>query len=317
MRSRKSAASLQHDAATKATATLSLSSLPSSFTTLLLSMFDSPAYANLSTTYLNTVFNPSTPDDPKVKYFSIAGRISSMNVWHPLWLPKMVLDGFEEKEKEKGRILSPTLPGHERWGNDGLVTVQSARWGEFLGILEESDHWSLRGAKGVEIGVDLPSVSIPGLTSTSSKPKEGGDEGEGWSLGDWGKFVRAWRQEEKVAKGAGAAISDHQASSEEKRQTLREEASRPGLGKDFADEVVKASTDKLSAVFDWIIDQVPSRSSSPPDTALSSKSPSSFGGAPTARRESEKQAQKSDLASKADLERFYIALCRKLYDEGL
>ena len=28
-------------------------------------------------------------------------------------------------------------------------------------------------------------------------------------------------------------------------------------------------------------------------------------------------AMKSDLATKADLERFYVALCRKLYDEGL
>ncbi|TFY76123.1 hypothetical protein EWM64_g7893, partial [Hericium alpestre] len=55
---------------------LSLSALPSSFTTLLLSMFDSPAYANLTTSYLNTVFNPHTPDDPRVRYFSVAGRVA-------------------------------------------------------------------------------------------------------------------------------------------------------------------------------------------------------------------------------------------------
>ena len=36
-----------------------------------------------------------------------------------------------------------------------------------------------------------------------------------------------------------------------------------------------------------------------------------------AREEARKVAEKSDLATKADLERFYVALCRKLYDEGL
>ncbi|TFY65071.1 hypothetical protein EVJ58_g2209 [Rhodofomes roseus] len=79
---------------------LSLASLPSSFTTLLLSVLDSPAYANLTSTYLNTIFNPATPDHPSVKYFSVAGRMASTNVWHPLWLPKMVLEGFEERERE-------------------------------------------------------------------------------------------------------------------------------------------------------------------------------------------------------------------------
>ena len=229
----------------------------------------------------------------------------------------MVLDGFEEKEKEKGRILSPAPPDGERWGNDGLVTVQSARWGEFLGILEECDHWTLRGAKGVEFAVDLPSV--PGLSSSAKSKESGGDEGNGqWSLGDWSRFVTAWKREEKVAKDAGLAISNHhQVPIEEKRQVLKEEMARAGVGKDFADEVVRASTDKLSAVFDWIVEQVPSRA---PSTSPASSPPSlnaaSFGGTPTARPSPEKKS-KSDLSSSADLERFYIALCRKLYDEGL
>ena len=80
---------------------LSLASLPSSFTTLLLSLLNSPAYANLSTSYLTNVFNPNTPDDPRVRYFSVAGRLSSMNIWHPLWLPKMVLDGYESRQRER------------------------------------------------------------------------------------------------------------------------------------------------------------------------------------------------------------------------
>lgn len=130
---------------------LSLSALPSSFTTLLLSIVDSPAYANLTSSYLNDVFNPATPDDPTVKYFSVAGRMAGVSVWHPFWLPKMVLDGVEEKHRGRLRaIWEASKEGSERdnplwaqereWGNDGLVTIQSAKWGEFLGIMEGCDR---------------------------------------------------------------------------------------------------------------------------------------------------------------------------------
>lgn len=118
---------------------------------MLLSILDSPAYANLTSTYLNKVFNPSTPNDPNVKYYSVAGRMGGVNIWHPFWLPKMVLDGVEEKERERLRARWETRPfmyGEDTplwaresvWGNDGLVTVQSAMWGEFLGILEGCDR---------------------------------------------------------------------------------------------------------------------------------------------------------------------------------
>ena len=129
-------------ASARSSSTFSFSSLPSSFTTFLLGMFDSPAYANLTTRYLTKIFNPRTPDDPRVRYFSVAGRTGSVNVWHPLWLPKVVLDGANGME-----------------GNDGLVSVESARWGEFLGTLEGADHWAVRGASGIELlDADLASV---------------------------------------------------------------------------------------------------------------------------------------------------------------
>jgi triacylglycerol lipase len=138
----------------------SFSSLPSSFTTFLLGMFDSPAYANLTTRYLTKIFNPRTPDDPRVRYFSLAGRTGPLNIWHPLWLPKVILDGADGRE-----------------GNDGLVSVESARWGKFLGTLEGADHWALRGASGIEL-LDADLASVVGSKDT-------------WGLADWGRFMRA------------------------------------------------------------------------------------------------------------------------------
>ena len=35
------------------------------------------------------------------------------------------------------------------------------------------------------------------------------------------------------------------------------------------------------------------------------------------KAKSTKPAERNDLATKMDLERFYVALCKKLYDEGL
>jgi triacylglycerol lipase len=208
---------------------VSFSSLPSSFTTLLLSLFDSPAYANLTTSYLTETFNPRTPDDPRVRYFSIAGRMTALNIWHPLWFPKVVLDS----------VASASA------GNDGLVSVDSARWGEFLGTLEGADHWALRGASGIELDVDLPDAWI-----------------------DWGR----------------------------RKDALR------------------SSTDRLSAVVDWLVEQVPvaSRGTLAVADTGSSSSSSNWQSSPAAPPK-----PRGDLESVRDLERLYVALARKLYDEGL
>jgi triacylglycerol lipase len=246
----------------------------------------------LTTSYLNDVFNPSTPNDPRVKYFSVASRIDEMNIWHPLWLPKMVLDDAERKARERLKTAAgnasytastpPWAQEHE-WGNDGLVTVQSARWGEFLGILNGCDHWEIRGAGGLEMNVELPS----GINITNRAA------GEGWALGDWSKLIGAWRKQERGASGGLELAQATGIASSDTRETERiAQESRN-------DPVVKASTDKLSAVFDWLVDHVPT---SPPKEKL---------------KLSPKEPAKNDLATKFDLERFYVALTRKLYDEGL
>lgn len=232
-----------------------------------------------------------------------------MNVWHPLWLPKMVLDGYEQRQREHRRDEWRYEDGGERWGNDGLVTIESAKWGEFLGILEECDHWELRGARGIEL--DLWSASGGDASSRAGS--------EGWSLGDWGRFVGAWKKEEKKAKDVGATLSDRKERHPEfdvaKGQALDETVQEREKAQGITDEVVKASTEKLSAIVDWIVEQVPSRNS----TSLASNSQvgSSHVDEVADGMPGKKMQMKSELETKADLERFYVALCRKLYDEGL
>ncbi|KAJ6588483.1 Alpha/Beta hydrolase protein [Mycena capillaripes] len=301
---------------------LSLSQLPSSFATLILGIVDSPAYANLTSAYLNDVFNPQTPDDPRVKYFSVAGRMPGVNIWHPFWLPKMVLDGVEEKERERLRTLwenegrtetDPLWRRQREWGNDGLVTVQSAKWGEFLGIMEGCDHWEMRGARGIEFGVDLPALPAIGLGGPNTPANPSGD---GWGLMDWSRLVRAWKKEEKIQRDAASAASGHPQPT-----TAREEEQ---LKKNTDDALVKNSTEKIAAVFDWLVEQVPLGSKG---KVIDAKNRTEGEVAQMhgdvaemekhMKEEGKERRKKSELAKKEDLERFYIALSRKMYDEGL
>ena len=144
--------------------------------------------------------------------------MGALNIWHPLWFPKVVLDSASASTD-----------------NDGLVSVDSARWGEFLGTLEGADHWALRGASGIELDVDLPDAWI-----------------------NWSR---------------------------------RDEAER-----------LRSSTERLSAVVDWIVEQMPA----------------ALEGASVGRQSSSSSPKpRGDLQSIQDLERLYVALARKLYDEGL
>ncbi|KAJ7628613.1 alpha beta-hydrolase [Roridomyces roridus] len=280
--SRSAAADRAIDEEAKSSTSFSLSSLPSSFTSLLLNIVDSPAYANLTTHFLNDVFNPQTPDDPFVKYFSVAGRSPGLSIWHPLWLPQMVLDGVEQRQ------------GGGDWGNDGIVSVESAKWGEFLGIMEGCDHWEMRGSSGVELGMEFPSfpsIPIPSIPIPS--------------IGGLGSLVGKKRSAAAAAESAPAAAAAS-ASVNVAAQSAQGEPETKKQAED-ADAMLKISTDKMSSVFDWLVEQAPRTSTSSKAAAASE------GDAPQPKKE----AKKGELASKADLERFYIALCRKLYDEGL
>ncbi|KAG0743403.1 hypothetical protein G6F57_000565 [Rhizopus arrhizus] len=96
---------------------------------LILDYLDAPAYAHLTTDFCNNYFNPNTPDDPTVKYYSY-GASTKFTTWSSLLnIPgKMVY----EKEGE----------------NDGIVSVKSAQWGTYIKTLE-ADHWDLSGKSSI------------------------------------------------------------------------------------------------------------------------------------------------------------------------
>ncbi|MEW6237941.1 MAG: alpha/beta fold hydrolase [Candidatus Omnitrophota bacterium] len=88
------------------------------------------ALKQLTPAYLNETFNPQTPDDPRVRYFSYGGKISP---------PKNLWSNFP-------RPLTWRIVQEQEGDNDGLVSVESAKWGEFLGAIP-ADHGEQIGLK--------------------------------------------------------------------------------------------------------------------------------------------------------------------------
>lgn len=191
----------------------------------------------------------------------------------------------------------------------------------------------MRGARGIEFGVDLPAIPAIGLGGVSSLASRTA-AGDGWGFGDWGRLVGAWKKEETMEK---EVVANAETSGSHKpvptKSSPQERAQERARRRESDDAVVKSSTDKLSAVFDWLIEQVPA----PPRLGAKEKvmedvkkrtkqevveirqdrrSPE----VSEMQKHMNKEGQGrrvNELASKQDLERFYIALSRKLYDEGL
>lgn len=90
------------------------------------------AFAQLTTARILGEFNPAHPDDPRVAYWSVAGRSCG-------------LVDFACQADNAGEIVDPLLAASyeflsEGGPNDGLVPVSSAEWGVFLGTIP-GDHW--------------------------------------------------------------------------------------------------------------------------------------------------------------------------------
>jgi triacylglycerol lipase len=83
------------------------------------------AFAQLTRRFMTHEFNPGTPDDPGVRYFSYGAAL-----------------------RRKPPLLSPfrasfNVLSREEGPNDGLVSVESARWGTYKGTLEDVSHLDL------------------------------------------------------------------------------------------------------------------------------------------------------------------------------
>jgi triacylglycerol lipase len=86
---------------------------------------DTGAFEQLTTKYMQEHFNPNTPDDPSVRYFSYGATIKSRPpLLSPFRKSHKVLFGIE------GR-------------NDGLVSVESSKWGSYKGTLLGLNHLDL------------------------------------------------------------------------------------------------------------------------------------------------------------------------------
>ena len=274
----------------------SVSGFASSFTRYLLNIFDSPAYSNLTTSYLRDQFNPVTLDDPNVKYTSVAGRLPKMSVLHPLWFPKLVIDataekGFAEDEGHTGKAYE---------GNDGLVSVSSAKWGEFLGTVDECHHWDLRGEGGI----------FPSGGTTSNKPEGRPDTSKpgGW---DWeGELTH-----QLGLQGGDAGLST---KNPEAAKSNGQEAGVSSSGSSSWDVA------QVGQVLDWVTGQLPGGKNSETgkrqladaqrEKEKEERRQSGAGGMKRERSEGEDgEKRKRD---KFDLARFYGGLMVKLREDG-
>ncbi|KAI7832644.1 hypothetical protein BC939DRAFT_390862 [Gamsiella multidivaricata] len=81
------------------------------------------AAENLTTYYLQDEFNPKTPDDPEVSYYSYGAS----------FVPGL----FSRFRFSWGVIMDREGP------NDGLVSVKSAKWGTYVKTIPNADHMDL------------------------------------------------------------------------------------------------------------------------------------------------------------------------------
>ncbi|KAF9130228.1 hypothetical protein BGW39_003322 [Mortierella sp. 14UC] len=81
------------------------------------------AAENLTTYYLNNEFNPNTPNQPGVSYFSYAASFQP---------------GLFSRFRFSWQVIM------DREGpNDGLVSVKSAQWGKYIRTIPNADHMDL------------------------------------------------------------------------------------------------------------------------------------------------------------------------------
>ncbi|KAI9610659.1 hypothetical protein H4Q26_006806 [Puccinia striiformis f. sp. tritici PST-130] len=257
---------------------------------LLLNILDSPAYSNLSTHYLIDHFNPTTPNHQTLNTSKKSSSSGGLSMVHPLWLPSLIMDRLI------GR--SSASSSQNQGGHDGLVTVDSAKWGEFLGVVDGTDHWEIRGSSA-------------------------------FVKSNWielNKYIGSWLSSNSSLKPPSSSVTKDSSSVTNKHQIL--DLDRHSI------------STKLLA--DWIVKKLPlnlystSNSNNLSSSSASSSSDSERDNYPTDKfrypfmnpsRTIEPSFPLDDLdihqiksssdPNQFDLELFYLALCRNLYDHGL
>lgn len=85
--------------------------------------FETGAFEQLTQEYMTKSFNPRTPDDPGVRYFSYGATLR----------PHLT-----SVFRKSHHVIEPV-----EGPNDGLVSVQSSQWGEYKGTLDNVSHLDL------------------------------------------------------------------------------------------------------------------------------------------------------------------------------
>lgn len=85
--------------------------------------FETGAFEQLTNKYMTGSFNPRTPDSPDVRYFSYGAQLN----------PHLT----SVFRKSHSIVMAAEGP------NDGLVSVQSSRWGKYQGTLDNVSHLDL------------------------------------------------------------------------------------------------------------------------------------------------------------------------------
>lgn len=268
------------------------SSFTSGLTNYLLNIFDSPAYHNLTTSYMNDYFNPNTPDDPNVKYFSVAGRVSKMSVLHPLWFTKLVLDSAAER----GYPSTEVMPGQQYEGNDGLVSVASAKWGDFLGVVDGCHHWDLRGEGG--LWPQHGAFKVEDEEARSGDWQALGLSGSGPDTNKKDPQLSSSQQHDKDLATARAMSSPAAAAS--------------GNPKDKGWDLAH-----VGQLVDWVSDIFPGDKKDGPETRQYKDAKAEIEKPDGNGKDSNGKTLKKVVRDKFDLARFYGGLMLKLREEGL
>lgn len=245
-----------------------LSSIGGFFSSYMLSILDQPAYAMLSTRYMAHVFNPTVPNSRDVAYFSVASRKRSLPIYHPLWLPKLILDAAAESRSLGGeRDGSADALGGRLQGNDGLVSVESAKWGTFIGVVDGCDHWDLRGGGAPrwasKAAQSTANKGVAAVAAAASESDAGRHDSSKEAKNSRGKKESSWIDINRII---GSLLSKRDGVTESNK-VAKTDASVEGSKNDVNDR--RAQEEKnikddgkpglVDEVATWISDRLPER----------------------------------------------------------